>query len=345
MSEPEASSAASPRATYEELRGRGPVAFVEGTGRRRYWELLTEARQSLRDPATGAARAELVEHVRCAACGNDRPYGGFVKDGFSYVRCRRCGTVYVNPQLTEEATMSFWTTSLVAEAWAEVLRHPAQLEFDEAKYRRGLDLLAGAGVVRGRLLDVGAGIGLFLNVARQRGFDVSGTEPGPGGRRTGRELFGLELHAALEEVGDAPFDAISAWEVVEHTKDPLGFLQSLRGRVAPEGRALFLVGGNAASLANRMMRAASAAFDFARPWYFTPDSFSLLLERAGWVSERLDGVLDELDVATAYLGYGDPYQAPGYVEEVLPARLVEELRRHSLAAGMAYKFLVVAAPK
>ncbi|MGQ0569535.1 MAG: hypothetical protein ACT4P5_08410, partial [Armatimonadota bacterium] len=107
---------------YRELRERGPAAFVEETGRRRYWEVLEAERAALRDPDTGSVRDEIVEKVACAACGQDRPYGGFVKDGFRYVRCGNCGTLYINPQLIEEAMMRFWTTSEVAAAWTEVLQ-------------------------------------------------------------------------------------------------------------------------------------------------------------------------------------------------------------------------------
>ena len=331
--------------SYEELRGRGPAAFAEQSGRSRYWELLAAERSSMRDPGTGEVRPDLVERVACAACGEDCPYGGFVKEGFTYVRCGVCGTVYLNPQLTDKAMMRFWTSSPVAEAWTHVLRHPAQQEFDEQKFSRALDNLAQAGLRAGSLLDFGCSIGTFLALAQRRGFRVAGIEPGEGARTLAHDLNGLVLVPGIGDLeAGATFDVITAWEVLEHTKDPLAHLRRLRERIAPDGRLVVLVGGNAASLANRIMRGASAAYEFARHWYFTPDSFSRLLQRAAWDVIRIDQTLDELDVVCAYLGYGDPYKPTPISEEVLPPSLVDELRRYVLTHGMGYKFLVTAAP-
>jgi SAM-dependent methyltransferase len=331
--------------TYRELRERGPAAFAEETGRRRYWELLTAERSRFRDPDTGSVRDEVVEQVVCAACGSDRPYGGFEKDGFTYVRCGRCGTLYINPQLSEEAMMRFWTTSDVAAAWIEVLQHSAQREFDEAKFAQALDHLREDGVVAGRLLDFGCSIGMFLALAREHGFEVAGVEPGESARRVALETYGLELVPTLQDLGDdATFDVITSWEVLEHTKDPLSHLRALRERIAPDGRLLALVGGNSAALANRIMRAASAAFDFPRFWYFRPESFAILLGRADWEFLAAEQMLDEIDVASAYLGYGDPYSPPVIEEEILPQEFVNALRALALSNGMGYKFLVTARP-
>lgn len=330
--------------SYRELRDQGPAVFAEQTGRRRYWEVLSAARVAMLDPATGLARAELTEPAVCAACGEDRPYGGFTKDGFHYVRCTSCGTVYITPQLTEEALMNFWTNSPVSEAWTEVLRHPAQREFDEAKFSRALDSLIERHEA-GTLLDFGCSIGVFLELARRRGFEVYGVEPGRAARQLGKDLFGLEIAASLQEIpNEQRFSVITAWEVLEHTKRPLQQLELLSGRASSDARLVILVGGNAASFANRIMRGASAAFDFARLWYFTPESFTQLLSRAGWMVTDVEDVLDEIDVVEAYLGYGDPYQPRGFDEEIFSESVRSSLRNHALAGGMGYKFRVTATP-
>ncbi len=330
---------------YEELRAKGPASFAEATGRRRYWQLLDAERAALRNPTTGAIRDELLEHVACAACESDKPYGGFEKDGFTYTRCGTCGTLYINPQLTESTLMRFWSTSEVAAAWAEVLQHPAQRDYDEAKFARALDRLDQEGFGSSRLLDFGSSIGVFLALARARGYDVAGVEPGDAARRVAKMLYGLDLAVGIDAIDDPKlFDVITCWEVLEHTKDPAAHLSALRKRVAPEGRLLILVGGNAAALANRIMRAASAAFDFPRYWYFTPDSFATLLERTNWSVLSTEQLLDEIDVVQAYLGYGDPYQEPRIAEEVFPAALADELRALTTHGGMGYKFLVSAWP-
>lgn len=325
---------------YEELRGQGPAAFAADTGRRRYWDALDRQRAAFLDPDTGGLRAELGEHVACAACADDDPAPAFGKAGLEYVRCRTCGTLYTLPQLRDEAMMRFWERSEAAELWAEVLQHPAQVAYDRDKYDGLLDDL-GEPDGDGRLLDIGCGTGLFLDRARARGWDVVGVEPGAASRRVAAQTYGLEVAASLDEV-TGTFDVITSWEVVEHTKRPVEVLQAARRLSSPSGRLVSLIGGNGAALANRVMQARSAAFDFPRYWYFTPASYDRLLDRAGWVPDGQRPLLDEIDVVHRYLGYGDPYGEPILDEDVLPEHLLRQLREHALTSGMAYKFISLA---
>jgi SAM-dependent methyltransferase len=328
------------RSGYEQLRGQGPAAFAVETGRRRYWDALERHRESLIDPATGQARAGIVERVSCAACLTDDPVPCFTKGGFQYVRCRRCGTLYTNPQLRQAELLRFWQESDAADTWAEVLQHPAQVEYDRAKFDRLLDELS-AESRPGRLLDVGCGTGLFLDRARARGWDVVGVEPGAAARGIARSTYGLEVHPAIEDVAGT-FDLITSWEVLEHIKDPAAALRTVRSQARSACRFVALVGGNGASLANRIMQARSAAFDFPRYWYFTPASFDGLLERTGWTPGRQQPLLDEMDVVHRYLSYGDPYGEPFGEGSILPGHLLQALREHALGHGMAYKFISLA---
>src|SRR5262249_3611110 len=101
---------------------------------------------------------------------------------------------------------------------------------------------------------------------------------------------------------------------------------------------LTLVGGNAHAFANRVMRAASAAFDFSRLWYFSPSSYAVLLERAGLEQTTRRSVLAELDTTLNFLRYDDPYEST-FREEVLPPKLLAELEATILGGDLGYKFL------
>jgi SAM-dependent methyltransferase len=328
--------------SYDELRGRGVGAFVRETGRDEYWLALAAQRATYvgRD---GRARDELVEDVACAACGVAEARPVFAKDGFTYVRCLECGTLYVSPQLRTELLDEYWAESNVAARWLDVLLTPAQLEFDRAKYE---DVLATVEQERGspgRVLDIGSSLGVFLDRARNRGWEVAGVEPGLRARVRAEAEFGLTLHASLTEVQGQRFDLVTFWEVVEHTKRPVELLTASRALLEPGGTLLALVGGNAHALANRVMRAASAAFDFSRLWYFSPSSFARLLKRAGLAQTSYSSVLAELDTTLNYLRYDDPYDAT-FREEVLPAELIERLETVVLGSDLGYKFLSLARP-
>jgi SAM-dependent methyltransferase len=90
----------------------------------------------------------------------------------------------------------------------------------------------------GRILDVGCGTGLFLAVARRRGWDPFGIDDCPEATRHAREHFGLDIwvgdFSAFPE-GERRFDAITGWDIIEHSRAPLDLLQAVRSHLAEGG--------------------------------------------------------------------------------------------------------------
>jgi SAM-dependent methyltransferase len=91
----------------------------------------------------------------------------------------------------------------------------------------------------GRLLDVGAGTGVFLNEMRRYGaWDVKGVELNEAAAEQGRTKFGLDVFRG--QVEDAPwpagsFDVVTLWDVLEHLPDPRGALGRIRTLLSEEG--------------------------------------------------------------------------------------------------------------
>ncbi len=326
--------------SYDDVRGRGVAAFVHETGRDTYWRALAAQRASYLGP-DGSVRPELVEDVACAACAVDEVREAFRKDGFRYVRCVTCGSLFISPQLRGEHLDEYWSVSPVAALWLDVLATPAQLEFDRAKYNDALAEVEERRGGPGSVLDIGCSVGVFLDVARARGWTVTGVEPGATARARAASQFGLDVHAGLDDLGRHRFDLVTLWEVVEHVKVPLELLRALRRVLAVDGTVLTLVGGNAHSLANRVMRSASAAFDFSRLWYFSPASYATLLGRAGLAQTGFRSVIAEIDTMVNFLRYDDPY-APVFAEPVFEGGMLAELGRTVLEGDLGYKFLSVA---
>lgn len=97
------------------------------------------------------------------------------------------------------------------------------------------------------LLDIGCGRGAFLDKARSRGKRVAGLETS----RLGREVAqnrGLDVHnktIAEHAASNADrYDAVTSFQVLEHTADPATFIRASINAVRPGGLLLISVPNN-----------------------------------------------------------------------------------------------------
>jgi SAM-dependent methyltransferase len=143
---------------------------------------------------------------------------------------------------------------------------------------------------RGRLLDVGCAMGLFLKSASETGWEVVGVEPARGLCDKARELVGHRgevICATLQEANlpAASFDAVTLWDVLEHVSDPLVFARSCAALLRPGGLLLL----NVPDLDSWQARLLGTRWPLLLPEhlnYFNRRSLRLCGERAAlaWVS-------------------------------------------------------------
>lgn len=152
------------------------------------------------------------------------------------VRCLRCGFVYQNPRPSQQELLQAYQTYLPEgeeeiEAWGRMV---------EPVFRSGADFIERT-IPRGRLLDVGTGYGFFLALMQSRGWEVMGLEVSPAGAHYGKKQWGLSIlpqpweKASFDE---DEFDVVTAFYVVEHLLDPVGFLKEVHRILRPGGMIL-----------------------------------------------------------------------------------------------------------
>jgi len=92
-----------------------------------------------------------------------------------------------------------------------------------------------------RLLDVGCGIGIFVQAALDAGWEAHGFDVSKHLIRYGQERLGVSLRCAdVYEVEYPPhsFDVVVLWDVLEHVVEPVLALSRLRGFLRLGGRLL-----------------------------------------------------------------------------------------------------------
>lgn len=297
------------------------------TGRDRYFEARERELEALVP----------TRQVDCPLCGSGEQAPLFTKHGFTFVRCAECGLVFVNPQLEEEVVLEEYRMAATNDLWFDVLTSERQQELDRAKFGEVLDALE---PYRGKLLDVGCSIGLFLHLAGERGWEGVGLEPAPRAREHAQQAYGLDVRPEpLAEAGLAPesFDAVALLSVLEHATDPLALLREC-ARVLRPGGALYAIVPNVESLACRVLGAQTRTFDGRNHVvYFSAGTLADALGRSGFEVLRTSTRVGSLGPVFAHIAGREPY---GDEDHPLGGWLTEhgdELERDVERLGLGYK--------
>ena len=181
--------------------------------------------------------------IACVACGGTQTKHQFEKNDFAYVQCIDCGTLFQSPRPPIAAFESFYRQSESSRYWAEVFS-PAVAEIRREKiFRPRVERLAGLCVEKGidveRLIDVGAGFGIFLDEWRKcfPQAQLLAIEPSASLARECRSKSFEVVEEIVENVTghDNSADLVTCFEVLEHVYDPLSFLEVLKRLVRPGG--------------------------------------------------------------------------------------------------------------
>jgi SAM-dependent methyltransferase len=155
-----------------------------------------------------------------------------MSNGFRFVRCAGCGTLFTETLPTPEHAMDYGS-----------YYHEGNLRIPRCVQDRLGVLVERFARYRSlnRWLDVGCGAGTLMRAAGSRGWVPVGTEVAPtAADAVSRE--GFEVHLRMLEdapFADASFDVVSIVEVVEHVTDAESLLRSARQVLRPGG-ALYL---------------------------------------------------------------------------------------------------------
>ncbi|MEX0983742.1 MAG: bifunctional glycosyltransferase/class I SAM-dependent methyltransferase [Actinomycetota bacterium] len=263
-------------------------ALARGRRGRRY---VPAWRRHVRSEAHGP-----LAIMRCAACGHDRmalrypatASGDVPSEEFrcttsalgihdDIFECPRCGLLSSRPTLSAEEIVRGYE-GVVDEEY-----------LDEEPQRRELfgwivDRMGHFTHRAQRLLEVGSNVGLFLSVARDAGWEVTGVEPSAWAVKEGTDRFGVDIRRGTVETLDVEHgsvDAIVMLDVLEHLSDPMDALRRLRPFVHKDG-LLALSTVNVESLHSRLRKGGWPWFIRSHLHYFRPPTLVHMLADAGF---------------------------------------------------------------
>lgn len=179
----------------------------------------------------------------------------------------------------------------MAAAFERVVALPPERSDNEGRIARVTAFAAGrfGGRADVRLLDIGAGLGVFPRAVKRAGWHCTAIDPDPGAVEHMRTRVGVEAICGdfMTVTGLGQFDVVTFNKVLEHVEDPVAMLRRAGRLVAPGGFVYVeLPDGEAAARDG----AGREEFFIEHLHVFSFRSIVMLAERAGFfplVVERL----------------------------------------------------------
>ena len=120
----------------------------------------------------------------------------------------------------------------------------------------------------GSLLDIGAGTGDFLKLAKNNHWDVKGIEPNENAANLARQK-GLVINESIDALEGQKFDVVTLWHVLEHLPDLEIIIEKIEALVKPGGILIVAV-PNFRSYDAKFYKNYWAAYDTPRHlWHFS----------------------------------------------------------------------------
>lgn len=130
------------------------------------------------------------------------------------------------------------------------------------------------------ILDIGAGTGDFLNIAKKNEWNITGVEPNEQARKNALTKD-IQLKSNIEEIPNSKFDIITLWHVLEHLPDLDNKINQIITYLNKEGYLIIAV-PNYKSFDAKYYKNFWAAFDTPRHlWHFSKYSIEYLFKNKG----------------------------------------------------------------
>ncbi|MBC7249814.1 MAG: class I SAM-dependent methyltransferase [Anaerolineae bacterium] len=211
-----------------------------------------------------------VSRYNCTCSGYGQHY--------TIVRCQQCGLVYTNPRRKAGDILDDY----------EQVEDRLYLEEREGRvltFRRNLrplELLSPP-LNDARLLDVGCHIGVFVEIARERGWDAWGVEPSRWAAAQAQKR-GLQVISGTLRQAAFPADSfavVTMWDVIEHLANPRGELEEVY-RILKPGGLLAVHTINIESLFARLLGHRWPWLMEMHLYYFSPTTLQRMMESVGF---------------------------------------------------------------
>lgn len=274
----------------------------------------------------------------CTLCGSDHSRVCFEKQDREFLACCDCGLMWVDPLPTRDEVEARYRTAYSSGEYAPFAEaHDARSLISQHRLDRVLELSR-----PGRWLDVGCSTGSFVAAALGAGCAAEGLDISREAVEIARAAGLLAHHGRVEDFEPTqPYDAVTAFDVLEHSAEPRAFVKRLRGWLRPGGQ-LMLTLPDVSSIYPRFLMGRHWFYYWPDEhlFYFDPDTVTRLLAEEGFEVRRIDRSHKPLSLDYAARNLGNFNATLGGIAKAAVSLLPRRLRTRPLRLYLGEMFVV-----
>ncbi len=228
----------------------------------------------MQSPLQATTQSIMQQHELCLICNNPELTKLIRYSNAYLVKCSSCGFVFCSKIPAEQELLAHYNTYPRNEKISAITlkRYSELLEFFET-YREN-----------GNILDVGCGNGHFLTEAKNKGWNVYGTEYTDTAidicKKKAINMFQGKLNPA--DFGGIKFDVICSIEVLEHINNPIEEISNFN-YLLRKGGLVYLTTPNFNSLSRLILKEKWSIIEYPEHLcYYTSSTLARLFRQTGF---------------------------------------------------------------
>lgn len=183
-------------------------------------------------------KIEDLEYTSCAFCGETRYTLLHHFSPFNVVRCKKCGLVFLNPRIREQAMIENYNSETYFKEYSgDSTSYELQTRTLSKTFRKLIQLLNKKGLLRpgAELLEVGCGPGLFLKECKPYVSFSVGVDLSHYALEKAAQYCDQVYTSVCQIPESTAFDVIVGLNLIEHVYDPVSFIKQLTNKLRRNG--------------------------------------------------------------------------------------------------------------
>lgn len=223
--------------------------------------------------------------MQCTVCGSEKTRIKFaITSDRHVVRCFNCEVEFLFPQLGDEELKKLYSENYYL-SWgvSGKVENESTKQMKIATFQLRLSLI-NKYVQSGKVLDVGCATGYFLEVAKEKKYEVFGVEFSEYSSQIAKQKFGNNnvFFGTLEQCSfeDKMFDVIAMSDLIEHVRIPQQTLSKAAALLKDNG-VIMIMTPDTKTFSNNLMKKKWTHYKLEHFFYFNKTSISYLADKCG----------------------------------------------------------------